>query len=89
MSDYSEFDVIVVGLGPTGATLANLLIKTGVRVLVLEREPSIYNLPRAVHFDDETMRVFQTAGIAEALSEKIRVNPGMRFVDPQGKIVLD
>ena len=29
----------------------------GLSVLALERESQIYNLPRAVHFDDEIMRI--------------------------------
>lgn len=83
------YDVCIVGLGPTGATLANLLAQYDLSVLVLEREADIYPLPRAVHFDDETMRVFQAVGIAEALSEKVLVNPGMKFVSPRGEQLLD
>ena len=49
----------------------------------------MYHLPRAVHFDGETMRVFQAAGIAEDLSGRVRENPGMRFVDPEGDLLLD
>lgn len=82
-------DVIVVGLGPTGATLANLLAECGVDVVVVEREAGIYGLPRAVHFDGETMRVFQSVGISERLSREVIVNPGMRFVDPDGELLLD
>ena len=85
----SEFDVAIVGYGPTGATLANLLAICGVKVLLLDREPNIYHLPRAVHFDDEVMRVFQSIGIAEELSKLVRVNPGMRFLDPQGNLLMD
>ena len=33
-----DFDVIVIGAGPTGSTTAGLLAQAGVRVLVLERE---------------------------------------------------
>ena len=51
------FDVAIIGYGPAGATLANLLGPYGVSVLVLEREAEIYPLPRAIHFDGETMRV--------------------------------
>ena len=58
-----EYDVIIVGLGPTGGTLANLLGLNGLSVLILEKESAIYNLPRAVHFDDEIMRVFNSIGI--------------------------
>ncbi|SHJ50833.1 3-(3-hydroxy-phenyl)propionate hydroxylase [Shimia gijangensis] len=84
-----QTDVAIVGYGPTGATLANLLAKCGVRVTVIERESAMYHLPRAVHFDDETMRVFQAAGIADDLNRKVRVNPGMKFVDPDGTLLLD
>ena len=47
-----DFDIVIVGLGPTGGTLANLLAMNNVSVLILEKEENIYNLPRAVHFDD-------------------------------------
>ena len=84
-----DVDVLIIGCGPTGATLANLIGQSGIRTLVLEKEPAHYPLPRAVHFDDEIMRVFQTVGIADALVEKVRVNPGMRFVDSEGSELLD
>ncbi len=84
-----KFDVAIVGFGPTGATLANLLAQCGVSVVILDREAEMYHLPRAVHFDGETMRVFQTVGIADELSKKVRINPGMRFVDPEGNMLLD
>jgi 3-(3-hydroxy-phenyl)propionate hydroxylase len=82
-------DVAVVGLGPTGATLANLLAQQGLRVLVLDREADTYPLPRAVHFDGETMRVFQAAGIAGTLAPQLVVSPGMKFVDPAGRLLID
>ncbi|MBX2823807.1 MAG: bifunctional 3-(3-hydroxy-phenyl)propionate/3-hydroxycinnamic acid hydroxylase [Gammaproteobacteria bacterium] len=85
----TDFDVIIVGLGPTGATLAHLLALCQVKTLVLERERDVYPLPRAVHFDDESMRVFQTVGIAERLLQNIRVNPGMQFFDASQKLLLD
>ena len=40
---------------------------------VLERESQIYDLPQAVHFDDEIMRVFQNIGIADELLPLVRV----------------
>ena len=83
------FDVAIIGYGPTGATLANLLAQEGHQVLVIEREADIYNLPRAVHFDDETMRVFQTVGIAEKLSQRVHINPGMKFQDNNDNVLLD
>ena len=88
-AEYDECDVAVIGLGPTGATLANLLGDLGLSVLVLEREDGIYDLPRAVHFDDEVMRVLQWVGIADAYAEQVFVNKGMRFVDAEDNLLLD
>ncbi len=84
-----EFDVTIIGLGPTGGTLANLLAMNDFSVLVLERERSHYNLPRAVHFDDEIMRVFQTIGIAKDFLKHTIINKGTKFVNSKGKVVLD
>ena len=84
-----EYDVVIVGLGPTGGTLANLLALNGFTILILEREKSLYSLPRAVHFDDEIMRVFQTIGITKKFLKETIVNKGTKFVNPEGKILLD
>ena len=84
-----HFDVAIVGYGPTGATLAHLLAQCGLKTLVLEREHAAYHLPRAVHFDAEVMQVFQWIGIASELEPKTALHPGMRFVDSQGKLLLD
>jgi 3-(3-hydroxy-phenyl)propionate hydroxylase len=54
--------VVVVGLGPVGATVALLLARHGVRVVALERDAEVYPHPRAVALDDEALRVLQAAG---------------------------
>lgn len=60
-----DFDAIVVGVGPTGATLAGLLAQRGLRVAAFDQLPGLYPLPRAIGFDHETMRIVQELGIAE------------------------
>ena len=89
MPEKVDFDVVVIGLGPTGGTLANMLAMQGLSICVLEREAALYNLPRAVHFDDEIMRVFQTIGIADRLRRHLIVNRGTKFIDPDGKVLID
>lgn len=82
-------DVAIVGLGPVGATLALLLDRAGLSVVALEREADAYALPRAVHFDDEAMRVFQTIGIAHDVLPNTHLSPGMLFVNSDGRRMLD
>ncbi|MEM6627090.1 MAG: bifunctional 3-(3-hydroxy-phenyl)propionate/3-hydroxycinnamic acid hydroxylase [Pseudomonadota bacterium] len=85
----TNYDVAIVGLGPTGATLANLLGQCGVNVLVLEREAAAYHLPRAIHFDGEIMRILQWIGVAEEIEPLTALHPGMQFVDRDGRLLLD
>ena len=84
-----EFDVTIVGLGPAGGTLANLLAMHGFSILILDREKSFYPLPRAVHFDDEIMRVFQTIGITKDFLKHTIINKGTKFVNSKDKVILD
>ncbi len=82
-------DVAIIGLGPCGAALANLLGQQGLKVLVIEKEAEIYRLPRAIHFDGECMRAFQAMGIADELYPNLLVSPGMKFVDAAGRVLID
>ena len=84
-----ETEVAIIGCGPAGAMLANLLGLQGITTLVLEREAAIYDLPRAVHLDDEVMRLFQTVDLAEAMQPLVHVSPGMKFMDDAGRLLLD
>lgn len=84
-----QVDVAIIGLGPVGGTLASLLGKLGLSVAVFERESSHYPLPRAVHYDAETMRVFQTIGIAQEMASQSILTPGMKYVNAQGQLLVD
>lgn len=86
MHNYS--DILIVGLGPTGATLANLLSTLGLSVTVIEAAHETFPLPRATHFDGEVMRVFQSIGLAEQILPFTHVNPGMTFVNLDRNVLL-
>ena len=59
MSMREHWPVIVIGAGPTGLTTANLLAQDGVAVLLVERNASTVQEPRAVSIDDESLRTMQ------------------------------
>ena len=47
MTASRDYDVVVVGAGPVGLVAALLLAKQGISVLLLEKERSMFPLPRA------------------------------------------
>jgi 2-polyprenyl-6-methoxyphenol hydroxylase-like FAD-dependent oxidoreductase len=61
------FDVAIVGYGPVGQALAILLGQRGWNIAVVEKQPKLYPLPRAVHFDHEVARILQAAGLGEEI----------------------
>lgn len=60
-----HYPVAIVGAGPTGLTLANLLGVYGIECVVIERKAATVHEPRAVSIDDESLRTMQAAGIVE------------------------
>jgi len=73
-----EVHVAIVGCGPVGAALAVALGRAGLRVTAIERETSIYHLPRAASFDGETLRMFQALDLGD---EVAGVSGALRAVD--------
>lgn len=84
-----DVDVAIVGYGPVGAMLANLLGVAGLSVAVIERHTDPYSLPRATHIDGEAMRVLQTAGLAQDVAATLGVHPRMQFINAQGRLLID
>jgi len=80
-------DVVLIGLGPTGTALANLLGEYGWNIEVFEKSFDICPLPRAVHFDDEIMRVFQQIGVTEQLAPFINKVLGMDLINADKQIL--
>jgi 3-(3-hydroxy-phenyl)propionate hydroxylase len=80
-------DVAVIGAGPCGITLANLLAVYGVRAVVIDAQPGIYEYPRAVGIDDESLRTYQTIGIVGRLLEDIVQNTPIRYYTSWGRLM--
>ena len=86
--ESNVYDVAIVGLGPTGLTLAHSLGQRGHRVLVLEREPKFYGNARAVYTDGECMRIFQAVGMADRLAADMLQDAPVQMVLPNGEVLL-
>ena len=81
-------DVAIIGYGPTGQMLSLLLGEKGYRVAVFERWPNLYPQPRAVDYDHEIARIFQAAGIAEALSSVVEPSGIYEWRNARGETLL-
>jgi 3-(3-hydroxy-phenyl)propionate hydroxylase len=89
LTSARDYAVIIVGLGPVGATAANLLGKMGIPTACINIGETPCASPRAVHFDSEILRVFQAVDLAreaQAISEAIE---GVQFRNAKGGLLFE
>ena len=82
-------DVAIVGAGPVGLTLANLLAVFGVRTVVVEERDRLIDYPRGVGLDDEGLRTFQAAGLVGQVLPHTTPDQVMRFVDARRRVLAE
>ena len=80
-----KVQVLIVGAGPVGLTLANALGGYGVKTLVIEALPKLIDYPRAIGIDDEAMRTMQAIGLAEKIEPHTTPLHWMRFLTASGR----
>jgi 3-(3-hydroxy-phenyl)propionate hydroxylase len=84
-----DADVVVVGAGPVGLTLANILGLQGVRTLVVEERATLIDYPRGVGLDDEALRTFQAIGLVDRILPHTVPNQILRFVDAKRRVLAE
>lgn len=82
-----EGDVIVVGAGPTGLTLACLLADEGLTVRVVEAQGSASDEPRAIAFADESLRTAHALRILDDMRADIVWNSGTRYLGAREQLL--
>lgn len=87
--DGRHVPVVVIGAGPTGITVATLLAQYGVESLVLDRWPGVYRQPRAVHMDDEVLRIVARLGLTDAFAAISRPALGLRLIDGRFDVLAE
>ncbi|WP_417599823.1 bifunctional 3-(3-hydroxy-phenyl)propionate/3-hydroxycinnamic acid hydroxylase [Pararhodobacter oceanensis] len=78
-------DIVIIGAGPVGLTIANYLGQLGISVLILEQRAELIDYPRGVGMDDETLRSFQSIGLADAVASHTVPDQKMRFIAMDGR----
>lgn len=87
-TDSFDYDVAIVGYGPSGVTAANFLGQFGISTGVFERAVDIYPRARAVTMDEYTLRIFQQAGLDEKLLADMDPRSVLRWKTYAGKEFL-
>ena len=82
-------DVLIVGAGPVGLTLANMLGQRGVSVTVVEERKTLIDYPRGVGLDDESLRTFQTIGLTDRILPHTVPNQIMRFLNHRRRVIAE
>ncbi|MGN5236550.1 MULTISPECIES: bifunctional 3-(3-hydroxy-phenyl)propionate/3-hydroxycinnamic acid hydroxylase [unclassified Rhodococcus (in: high G+C Gram-positive bacteria)] len=88
-SELAAVDVLIVGAGPVGLTLANILGARGLQVLIAEERDVLIDYPRGVGLDDESMRAFQGIGLAGKVEQHLIPNQILRFVNGDGDLLAE
>lgn len=65
------YSAIIVGAGPVGLALGNLLGMYGLDALIIERNTALSDIPKAISLDDEGLRVCQAMGLAETVQASL------------------
>ena len=74
-----EYPVVIIGAGPTGLLLANILGQAKIKTLIVDRNGSVSQHPKAILLDDEGFRSLQGIGVAEEVKEKCLMGYGAKY----------
>ena len=80
----NKISILIVGAGPAGLALANLMGTEGVPTLLVERNPGCVPEPRAVAIDGESLRTLQAAGLAETVCASIKQGFKADYINGDG-----
>jgi 3-(3-hydroxy-phenyl)propionate hydroxylase len=83
----SDYGVVVVGHGPTGAIAASLLGDKGIRTLAIDRQRDVYDKPRAIAIDHEILRLLDNLGAAERVLPYIAPFPASQHFGAKGQLI--
>ncbi|WP_321911953.1 bifunctional 3-(3-hydroxy-phenyl)propionate/3-hydroxycinnamic acid hydroxylase [Burkholderia cepacia] len=84
--DVVETGVLIVGGGPTGLTLANILGHSNVPFVLVDQKPTTITEPRAVSIDDESLRTMQAVGLAEPVMRDVVPGYGVHYFTRPGGV---
>ncbi len=83
----SDYRVVVVGHGPSGAVAASLLGDRNIRTLAVDRQRDVYDKPRAIAIDHEIFRLLDNLGAAERIQPYVAPFPASQHFGAKGQLI--
>jgi 3-(3-hydroxy-phenyl)propionate hydroxylase len=83
----NEFQVVVVGFGPSGVVATSLLGDRGIATLTIDRQRAVYDKPRAIAIDHEILRLLDNLGAADRVRSYIAPFPASQHFGAKGQLI--
>src|ERR1043165_4666325 len=74
-------DVIIIGAGPTGLSLACQFIRHGINFVVVEKNDTITRFSKAIGVQARTLEIYDQIGLAEPAIERGTIASRVRLVE--------
>jgi 3-(3-hydroxy-phenyl)propionate hydroxylase len=85
--DQTDYDVAVVGFGPSGAVATGLLGAQGLRTFACDKQLHVYDKPRAIALDHEILRLFQQMGLHDLIAPYIEPFTDSVYYGVDGQVI--
>src|SRR4029078_6867504 len=74
-------DIIIIGAGPTGLSLACQLIRYGINFVVIEKNATVTPFSKAIGVQARTLEVYDQIGLAQPAIERGTIASCVRLIE--------
>src|SRR5690349_1632168 len=79
--DPINTDVLIVGAGPTGLSLACQFIRYGVDFVIVEKNDTVTRFSKAIGVQARTLEIYQQLGLAQPAIERGTITNRVRLIE--------
>ena len=80
MKTATKTDVIIVGAGPTGLSLACQLVRFGIDFVIIEKNPGVTEYSKAIGVQARTLEIYEQLGVVQQAIERGQIAGKIRII---------